>query len=230
MKQKQLNDLYQKMPAVIRRYGVVSLLLLIFAISIVDYYDLGVLVGWGWFNKNTSPNLAEVIAAILLFFTFNESLKTNREAQRQTEISVRPYLRLSWVTTQIGDNRRSQGITDTCLVASNNGSGLMRSVKYNILVNGKSVGVRNHAVIVPNTSTNIVYDDVKNKGGATLGCRNDKDFENKNNIIILNSKIEVSGSYRDIEGGKYVFNFIADTHEQSWFKEKYRQQQTNKQY
>lgn len=206
------------------------ILILLTVIAIIDYCDSGFAVGWGLVSRQNKTNLIEVIVAMLLLLTLYETWKSRKEALRQTELTLRPYLRLSWNTTQIGDNRRAQGITDTCVVVSNNGNGLMRQVKYNVEVNGETVAVRNHTLIVSHDSTNMVYDDAKNKAGAALGCRNDESFNKKNNEIIKESKIRIYGSYRDIEGGKYSFSFESDTNEQSWFHEKYRQQLTNKKH
>lgn len=207
-----------------RKWVILSFLV---ALSILDYYDFGLAVGWGVFSKQFKPNPVEAIVAIFLLFTLFETWKATKESLRQTELTLRSYMRLNWDSTQIGDNRRAQGITDTCIVVSNNGKGLMRLVKYNVEVDGKKVGVRNHSIIVSGTSINMVYDDADNDAGAALGCRNDGAFSEKNNEIIKQSKIKVYGSYRDIEGGKYAFSFESDVNEQSWFKERYRQQLTN---
>lgn len=222
---KYISNLYSFLRK--HKWIIVALILGLFVLA--DYYDLRLLVGWGIFSKQFKPNPVEAIVAILLLLTLFETLKTNKESARQTELTLRPYMRLSWDTTQIGNNRRAQGITDTCIVVSNSGKGLMRQVKYNVEVDGEKVAVRNHALITSNNPpTNMVYDDSNNKAGAALGCRNDNDFEKKNDEIIRKSKIKIYGSYRDIEGGKYSFSFESDTNEQSWFREKYRQQLSNR--
>jgi len=135
-------------------------------------------------------------------------------------------MRLAWVTKQIEENRTAQGIIDTCIVV-NNGNGLMRQIKYHVKVDGRQVNVRNHSLISPGSPTNMVYGNTNNRD---LGCRNDVSFDRKNNEIIKESKIEVSGSYRDVEGGRYHFWFVSDVSQQSWFREKYRQQLRNRRY
>lgn len=210
------------------RWMILVVILIVIIVTIFDYYDFGVATGWGFFSKQYKPNPIEGVVAVFLILTLFATWQTSKEALRQTELTLRPYMRLSWNTTQIGSNRRPQGITDTCIIVSNNGKGLMRRVKYNVEVDGKKVSVRNHALIVSNDSTNMVYDDAKNKTGAALGCRNDPDFDIKNNEIIQKSNIKIYGSYRDIEGGRYSFSFESDPNEQSWFHEKYRQQLTNR--
>lgn len=227
MKENKAKEFLKKLVQYIkiRKWILLGLFLVLIAI---DYYDLSIFVGWGIFSKQYKPNPIEAIAAAFLLLTLVETWKTTKEALRQTELTLRPYMRVNWDSTQIGDNRRAQGITDTCIVVSNNGKGLMRLVKYNVEVDSKRVGVRNHSIIVAGTSTNMVYDDSKNEAGNVLGCRNDNNFSQKNNEIIKTSKIKVYGSYRDIEGGKYAFSFESDISEQSWFKERYRQQLTNR--
>ncbi|MCL4363742.1 hypothetical protein M1328_00720 [Patescibacteria group bacterium] len=206
----------------------IVLFILLLVYSIVDYYDFHIATGYGLLSKLNKPNPVEAFTALLLIFTLYETIKTRKEAVRQTEITLRPYMRLSWVTTPSGEDRIPQGITNTCITVSNNGNGLMRRVQYSVEVNGKNVGVRNHALIIPNSSTVMVYDDLTNKLGPVLGNRNDINFEKRNNEIIKTSEIKIYGSYRDIEGRKYRFSFISDAKEQSWFREKYIQQLTNK--
>lgn len=206
------------------RYSVsISASVFVVLIILLDYYDLNIVVGFGIFSKYFKPNPVEGIVVVLLVLTFWETLKTRMETIRQTEVSLRPYLRISWETSQIGDNRRGEGLTDSCIVVSNNGNGLMRKVKYSVSVDSKKVAVKNHSLIIPGDNTNMVYDDADNKAGVVLGCRNDMDFTDKNKKIIQNSKITISGSYRDVEGREYRFSFISDTKEQSWFAEKYIQ-------
>jgi len=171
-----------------------------------------------------------LISALRLITQKNKQIEKERAVSEGLKNQIgktRPYLRLAWVTTQVGDNRRKQGITDTCIVVTNSGSGTMRSVKYNVEVNGNKIGVRNHSIIDVRSSTNMVYDDITNKEKEALGSRNDNSFEEKNNEIIKTKKITVNGSYRDENGKKYTFGFITDSSEQSWFKEKYRQKIIN---
>lgn len=228
MNKINLKKFFIHLLKIINRYWQVVLFILLFLYSIVDYYDFHIAIGYGLLSKLNKPNPVEAFTALLLIFTLYETIKTRKEAVRQTEVTLRPYMRLSWETNQLGDNRRAQGITDTCVVVSNNGNGLMRLVQYNVDVNGKKIDVRNHTLIVSNSSTNMVYDDLKNKEGAALGCRNDKEFDKKNNEIIKTNKIHIYGSYRDIEGREYSFSFESKLNEQSWFGEKYRQQLKNK--
>jgi hypothetical protein len=103
----------------------------------------------------------------------------------------------------------------------------MRNVQYSIAANNKAVVVKNHSLIDAGASTYIVYDDKLNKVGELVGCANDKDKETFNIDVIKNTKITVKGHYRDIEGGRYMFSFITDPAEQSWFSEKYRQEMVN---
>lgn len=207
----------------ILRHWKIILLILLVPYTIIDYYDLHIATGYGFLSKLDKPNPVEAFTALLLVFTLYEAMKTRTEAVRQTELTLRPYMRISWNAGLIGDNRRAQGITDTCIVVSNNGNGLMRSVRYSAEVNGKKVGVRNHTLIVSKDSTNMVYNDLTNTGESALGCRNDKDFEKKNNEIIKTSSIKIWGTYRDIEGRQYSFCFKSNPAEQSWFCEDYRQ-------
>ena len=202
-----------------------QILVFIVAIAIIDYCDFGLAVGWGLLSRQHKTNLVEAIVAILLLLTLYEIWKASKESLRQTEVTLRPYMRLSWDTTQTGDNRKAQGITDTCIVVTNNGNGLMRQIKYHIKVDGKQVNVRNHSLISSGSSTNMVYGNTNNRD---LGCRNNVSFNRKNNKIIKENKIEVSGLYRDVEGGRYHFWFVSDASQQSWFREERRQQLRNR--
>lgn len=205
-------------------YWQIILFVLLFIYSIIDYYDFHIATGYGLFSKLDKPNPIEAFTALLLIFTLYETINTRKEAVRQTELTLRPYMRISWDAGIIGDNRRAQGITDTCLVVSNNGNGLMRSVRYKVSVDNKEIGVRNHTLIVPRGNTNMVYDDdLKNAGESALGSRNDNDFRDINNKIIKENIVKINGTYRDIEGRQYSFCFISDPSEQSWFREEYRQ-------
>lgn len=202
--------------------------LVIAVIGVVDYYDFGVAIGWGIFSKQNKTNPLEGMVAIFLLLTLIETWKTSKEALRQTELTLRPYMRLAWDATQVGQNRTAQGITDTCIVVVNNGKGLMRQVKNRVKVDGKEVKVRNHSLISPSPNgTIMVYGNTKSRD---LGCRNDVSFEKKNNKIIKEKTIEVSGYYRDVEGGRYHFSFVSDVSQQSWFREQYRQQLRNRRF
>lgn len=204
-----------------------TLIILFLVIFLIDYCDLGLLVGWGIISKQEKTNLLEVLVALLLALTLYETRRQAKIAFRQTEITLRPYMRLAWDATQVGPNRTAQEITDTCIVVVNNGNGLMRQVKYKVKVNGKEIKVRNHTLISPGSATNMVYGDTKNRN---LGCRNDPSFNSRNNRIIKEKTIEVSGTYRDVEGGWYPFKFISDVNQQSWFREEWRQTLKNRDF
>lgn len=103
----------------------------------------------------------------------------------------------------------------------------MRKVKYHVKVDGKEVKVRNHSLISPDSPTIMVYGNTRSRD---LGCRNDVSFNSKNNKIIREKTIEVSGSYRDVEGGRYSYKFISDVSQQSWFREEYRQKLRNRRF
>lgn len=215
-----------------RRWQILTILFL--TVFLIDYFDFGLLVGWGVISRQVKTNLLEVLVALLLAITLYETrmagkaaFKQIKIAFRQTEITLRPYMRLAWDAAQIGPNRTAQGITDTCIVVVNNGNGLMRQIKYKVKVNGKEVKVRNHALISSGSPTNMVYGDTKSR---ELGCRNDSSFNTKNNKIIKEKIIEVSGYYRDVEGGRYNFSFVSDVNQQSWFKEKYLQTLRNRDF
>lgn len=204
------------------------LLLPIIVVAVVDYCDFGLLVGYGLISRQNKTNLLEVFTAAALALTLYETWKASKEALRQTELTVRPYIRLSWDATSIGPNREAQGLVDTCIVVTNDGSGLMRNVNYFVTVDGNRIDVKRHSMISPKSPTNIVYSKIDvNK---SLGCRNSKTYEEDNNKIIQERKITVKGTYRDIEGGQYNFNFESDSGQQSWFLEKDRQQLINRKF
>lgn len=202
----------------------VLLITAVLAYLLIDYYDFGLAVGWGIFSKQYKPNLVEGIVAIFLLLTLWATWRTSREAVRQTEITLRPYMRLSWRNDVNNESREDQGIIDTCIVVSNNGKGLMRKVWYKVEIDNQRVKVRRHPIIIPGDSTVMVYAD--SEEDLKLGCRNKDvfyDCKDINSEIILNKKIRVSGSYRDVEGREYFFEFVSDKSQQSWFRETRRQ-------
>lgn len=207
---------------------IVLALIAVFIYSVIDFYDLKIAIGWGIFSKLFKPNPVEAITAILLFYTLNETIKVRKETNRQTELAVRPYLRIAWNAKANQDDRILQGITDTCIVAINEGNGLMRQVNYNITVNGGKVPVKRHSIIVPHIPTTVVYGYLAKLPRPILGNRNDKDYLDENNRIIKEDKIIIKGSYRDIEGGSYSFQFDSDPNEQSWFRERFKQDVVNR--
>lgn len=74
-----------------------QVLILLLVVAIVDYCDFGFLVGWGVISRQDKTNIIEVIVAMLLLLTLYETWKASKEALRQTELTLRPYMRLAWV-------------------------------------------------------------------------------------------------------------------------------------
>jgi len=224
---QQLNNTIITLISYIKRHSLLLFATILCLAIIIDYYDLGLFVGFGVFIKHNRPNLVEGITAILLLVTLFETLKTNKESQRQTELTLRPYMRLAWRNDSNSESRENQGIIDTCIQVINNGKGLMRKVHYKVAVDKKSVEVREHALIVADGNpTSMVYKKSLDVSKMVLGSRSRQFFEQlkyKNDEIIKNKKIEISGTYRDVEGREYYFSFVSDRNEQSWFREKYRQ-------
>ncbi len=221
-----LNRTKRAINRYIKQYGR-WILMFCLILAIIDYLDLSLLVGYGVFSRQLKSNFIEGVSTLFLTLTLYFSLKSTKESQRQSLLALRPYLRISWESSFIGENRRREGVSDTCLIVTNSGKGLMRNVQYSIAANNKAVVVKNHSLIDAGASTYIVYDDKLNKVGELVGCANDKDKETFNIDVIKNTKITVKGHYRDIEGGRYMFSFITDPAEQSWFSEKYRQEMVN---
>jgi hypothetical protein len=185
-----------------------------------DYLDSSIAVGYGLLSKQFKSTPFEAIAALLLYLTLREARKTRAEAVRQTDLTLRPYLRISWDTTQLPESRVPQGMTDTCVVVSNVGNGLMRSLNYqDVSVSGKSVQVRNHPSLIAGEKQSVVCDT----DGVILGSRNDPNRQSENDSIARKEAIVVKGTYRDVEGRQYGFCFVSDQTQESWFKEKGKQ-------
>ena len=209
-----------------RRRLILALLAgVVIGVAIIDYSDSGFRVGYGLVSRRNKTNLLEVFTAVALLLTLYATWEASKEALRQTELTLRPYIRLSWDATYIGDNRIAQGIIDTCIVVTNNGRGLMRKVNYSVKVNGEEVNVRGHSIISPSSPTNMVYGNTDSN--RLLGCRNGESYKDENNTIIKREKIVVKGTYRDVEGGQYSFHFVSDVGEQSWFRERRIQKRIN---
>ncbi len=178
-------------------------------------------------KTNATPLWVDILTLILLICASVIAYRAFRESQRQTELEKRPYLRVAWVSEFAGENRRPQGITDSCLVLCNEGRGLMRKIHYRVWLNAMIIPLRQHAIIKPGGQTNIVYDDSLNKYGPALGDRNDRDQVNRNNVIIGDNHVSIiiKGSYEDVTGKKYQFGFSKNLAEQSWFQEDMEQKQ-----
>ncbi len=215
----------------ITKFLVWSALLSAFA-AIIDFYDFAtnllpanslVLHLFQWlhlFNRKNAGALVTFIVGLPLFITLWESLSSNSESRKQTELQLRPYLSAHWVSGPENNQREGQGIKSTCLKLRNDGLGLMRKVNYEITADTLSVDVRNHSVITPGSSTWVAY--AENDSTELLGNPSFKEGHAQkayNDQIIAEVKIVITGSYEDIVGGKYIFKIVSDKDEQSWFKD-----------
>lgn len=187
----------------------------------VDYFDLGIWPGINVFKRDQD------IAAVVTWFvgvptlgTLYIAIKAFREQQRQRELDTRPYLRLAWDSNYVGQNRLPQGVTDSCLIAVNEGKGHMRNVIYHAKVGDQEVTLRRHEFIKSGGQTMIDYDDLSNQAGPALGNRNDSNFPLKNAEIIKRGGIQIWGSYKDWTGkAEYEFKFVSDPTSQSGLSE-----------
>ena len=152
------------------------LLAIILLLVANDYYDKGLFPGWGFLTKTTKSSPFEGFAILFSSLALIASFLAYRESHRQTEISLRPYLRVAWNSSlvKIDQDRYEQGIVDTCIQFINEGRGLMRNVYYEIYIDEKLIPVRNHSLISPSGATTVVYskttDDMPNL--TPLGVRN----------------------------------------------------------
>lgn len=213
---------------------ILIVLAIIFAIvATVDFLDQGYHDRWpivpsGWFYRSNPESYVSFVGNTLLLMAFAATLLGNREARRNTAFELRPYLRVEWISDYNFNDREGQGIRNTCLVLVNNGNGLMRNVKYKVWANGKEVPVRNHSLITTGGSpTKVVY--AKGFMESPLGSRDSDgpEFKQQNDAIVTAERLTVRGTYEDVDGHIFEFNFESDGSQQSWFREMdFQHQQT----
>lgn len=208
------------------------LVVLIFGIyGLLDYWDqwsripIKNLNGLGFVNGPEELVLYLTLLTLLISTIENYRLRdityeSVGEAKKANELQLRPYLSLHWDSNYVGDNRRQEHITDTCLIVRNDGAGLMKRVSYNIQVNDQEVLVRGHNIITPGKEGSIITYSLSNNN-KLLGDRNDvRNVANNNQLIREGIRTaRVSGEYADLNGTEYKFSFERDDNEQSWFKE-----------
>ncbi len=156
------------------------------------------------------------------------------EARKDNELRLRPYLSFHWISSLKGGSQRRGYIVDSCLVARNDGEGLMRKVSYTIEVNGRPIVVRGHNTIRKGgDGTSLVYGLVKEDN--LLGDRNDssedgakKERHNNELISRIIYSLKVFGEYEDLNGRTYEYSFVRDENEQAWFREEYQKRKNNK--
>ena len=201
-------------------------------LDLMDWYSkqsfIGEVVGTGIIDSGQTFVLFLTLLAIVAYTFETYRLRdityvATNEAAKANELRLRPYLSLHWDSSFKSSGRRGEQVTDTCLLARNDGVGLMRKVTYSVEVNGQQVSVRNHNIITPGKSGTAVVYSSKNANDF-LGDRNDHDKVASNNELI-STKIKtarISGEYEDVNGTKYEYSFVRDDNEQSWFREEWQ--------
>jgi hypothetical protein len=186
-----------------------------------DYFDLGIWHGINVFQREKDLDaVVDWFVGFPIIITLYLSIQALREQQRQRENNMRPYLRLAWDSRYMGEDRLSEGVTNSCLIAVNEGKGHMRNVIYNARVGETEVALRRHEFISAGAATSIVYDDLSNQAGPALGNRNDVSFPARNAEIIKKDAIKIWGTYQDWAGkATYEFQFISDPTSQSGLSE-----------
>ncbi|MEO6078109.1 MAG: hypothetical protein ABIP54_04945 [Candidatus Andersenbacteria bacterium] len=188
----------------------------------IDFLDLGKIswfVGYGILAHKDAAGLIAFWVGAPLVLTLFEAFQANQEAQKQTELEIRPYMRLAWDSGPAENVRNGQGVQSTCLRLVNDGRGIMRQIYYMVKINGKVVQVKNHAIISVGSSTWVVY--MEKKDIFPLGNPDYSTHIQKvlNDNIISKEKIEIEGTYQNVNEDRYGFRFVSDPSQQSWFKE-----------
>lgn len=77
-------------------YWPFFLVILIFIFALLDFYDLGLFKIKGIFYRHNAEPFVTFIVGLPLVLTLWQAFQANNEAQRQTRLQLRPFLRIQW--------------------------------------------------------------------------------------------------------------------------------------
>lgn len=132
----QLQKILFDLEIFLKQYSFWVLLVIgSWAYAIVDFADLNIIPGYGIFYRSETEPLVTFIVGIPLVLTLWQSFRANIETQRQTELGLRPFLRLQWGLYDRPDYVETNGVRhdviekEYVIILVNEGSGVAVDVR-----------------------------------------------------------------------------------------------------